>query len=65
MQIGPCHGDSGSKNLQNHTAITGETLSAGLMTSEGKTKILTEEEQALEFRGFEHAEQPYPEADAL
>lgn len=41
MQIWPCQGDSGSKKSSYQTAITGETLPAGLIASEGKTTILT------------------------
>lgn len=64
MQICPCHADSGSKKSSYHTAITGETLPAGLIASEGKTTILTQNEEGLELRGFEHTGQPY-HAEAL
>ena len=64
MQICPCQADSGSKKSSYHTAITGETLPAGLIASEGKTTILTQNEEGLELKGFAHIGQPY-HADSL
>ena len=64
MQIWLCQGDSGSKKSLDHIAITGETLPAGLIASEGKTTILTQNEEGLELKSFEHIGQPY-QADSF